>query len=175
MPRAANAYNLLLDANISTLPVPITGHCKPDWNISYHYVITFIPYLAICPSEWLNNDYQLLLSMATNCFLAERVYTVYEPIIPNMLYFTICCFSDHHQTSNTRRIRHTKFQKLSVSRLALWLSFAQTIVANCSIENVDVVETAPTGDSPTTYEWSTTYCLLMCHILEVWRYIFEFR
>ena len=45
--------------------------------------------------------------------------------------------------------------------------FAQTIEANCSIENADVVGTAPTGDSPTTYEWSTILLsfLLILHII----------
>ena len=35
--------------------------------------------------------------------------------------------------------------------------FAQYIEAKCSVENEDVVGAAPTGDAPTTSEWSTIY------------------
>ena len=33
--------------------------------------------------------------------------------------------------------------------------FAQSIEAMCLVENEDVVRAAPTGDAPTTSEWST--------------------
>ena len=33
--------------------------------------------------------------------------------------------------------------------------FAQSIEAKCKLENEDVVGVAPTGDAPTTSEWST--------------------
>ena len=38
-----------------------------------------------------------------------------------------------------------------------WLAvvFAQDIEAKCQVENEDVVGAAPTGDAPTTSEWST--------------------
>ena len=39
------------------------------------------------------------------------------------------------------------------SRLAV--VFAQSIETKCEVENEDVVEAAPTGDAPTTSEWST--------------------
>ena len=41
------------------------------------------------------------------------------------------------------------------SRLAV--VFAQYIEAKCWVENEDVVGAAPTGDAPTTYEWSTIW------------------
>ena len=54
------------------------------------------------------------------------------------------------------------------SRLAV--AFAQSIEAKCQVKNEDVDEAAPTGDAPTTSEWSkillTTKVRL---ILEVWR------
>ena len=34
--------------------------------------------------------------------------------------------------------------------------FAQSIETKCSVENEDVVGAAPTGDAPTTSEWSKT-------------------
>ena len=34
--------------------------------------------------------------------------------------------------------------------------FAQSIEAMCLVENEDVVGAAPTGDAPTTSEWSTS-------------------
>ena len=33
--------------------------------------------------------------------------------------------------------------------------FAQSIENRCYMKNVDVVKAAPTGDAPTTSEWST--------------------
>ena len=39
------------------------------------------------------------------------------------------------------------------SRLAI--VFVQYVEAKCSVENEDVVGAAPTGDAPTTSEWST--------------------
>ena len=35
------------------------------------------------------------------------------------------------------------------------LAFARTIEGRCYVENEDVVGAAPTGDAPTTSEWST--------------------
>ena len=43
--------------------------------------------------------------------------------------------------------------KLFSSRLAF--VFVQSIEAGCWVENEDVVGAAPTGDAPTTSEWST--------------------
>ena len=44
--------------------------------------------------------------------------------------------------------------KWASSRLAV--VFAQSIETKCYFENEDVVGAAPTGDAPTTSEWSTT-------------------
>ena len=49
--------------------------------------------------------------------------------------------------------------------------FAQSIEARCWVENEDVVGAAPTGDAPTTSEWSTILLPTKVHsILEVWQY-----
>ena len=42
----------------------------------------------------------------------------------------------------------------------LTCAFAQSIEARYYAENEDVVGAAPTGDAPTTSEWSTIYCVL---------------
>ena len=47
--------------------------------------------------------------------------------------------------------------------------FAQYIEAKCEVENEDVVGAAPTGDAPTTSEWSTIQ--LPTKLLKTWRYI----
>ena len=39
------------------------------------------------------------------------------------------------------------------------------------MENEDAVEAAPTGDAPTTFEWSAIYCLIRCDESEVWGYL----
>ena len=54
------------------------------------------------------------------------------------------------------------------SRLAV--VFAQSIEARCWVENEDVVGAAPTGDAPTTSEWSTILLpTKVCLMLDVWR------
>ena len=58
------------------------------------------------------------------------------------------------------------------SRLAV--VFAQYIEAKWWVENEDVVGAAPTGDAPTTSEWSTIWLPTKVQlILETWRYISE--
>ena len=74
----------------------------------------------------------------------------------------------YHKLSNTRR---TKSQNLNVSRLGLQLS-SHNILKQCSVENEDWVRAAPTGDAPTTSEWSTISLPTQVHlILETWRYV----
>ena len=62
----------------------------------------------------------------------------------------------YRQVSNIRR---TKSQYLKDSRTVLRLSLPNPLLP---VENEDVVGAAPVGDAPTTSEWSTIYCLLMC-------------
>ena len=50
--------------------------------------------------------------------------------------------------------------------------FAQFIEAMCYVDNEDVVGAAPTGDAPTTSEWSTIALpTKVCLILEILRYV----
>ena len=61
--------------------------------------------------------------------------------------------------------KHKRFS----SRLAV--TVAQSNEARCSVENEDVVGAAPTGDAPTTSEWSTILLPTKVRlILETWRY-----
>ena len=49
----------------------------------------------------------------------------------------------------------------------------QSVEAMCWVENEDVVGAAPTGDAPTTSEWSTILLPTMVRLRsEVWGYIF---
>ena len=58
--------------------------------------------------------------------------------------------------------------KWFLSHLAV--AFAQPIEARCWVENADVVGAAPTGDAPTTSEWSTILFPAKGQlILEVWQ------
>ena len=52
-------------------------------------------------------------------------------------------------------IRCTRSQHFKDSRTVLQLFFAESLEARCQVENEDVVGAAPTGDAPTTSEWST--------------------
>ena len=74
-----------------------------------------------------------------------------------------CC----RQISNIRR---NKSQNFFSCRLVLPLS--QSIKAMRSVDNEDVVGAAPTGDAPTTSEWSAMLLPTEVRlILENWRYI----
>ena len=62
--------------------------------------------------------------------------------------------------------------KCSSSRLAVVTP--QSIEVRCSVENEDVVGAAPTGDAPTTSEWSTILLPTMVQlILEVWQQVWN--
>ena len=52
--------------------------------------------------------------------------------------------------------------------------FAQSIEARCSVQIEDVVGAVPTGNAPTTSEWSTILLpTKVWLILEVWQYVFQ--
>ena len=77
--------------------------------------------------------------------------------------------NDYRKTSSISR---TKSQNLTVSRVVLPLSFTQSIEARCQVKYEDVVGAAPTGDAPTTSEWSTVLLHTKVRlILEVLRYV----
>ena len=55
--------------------------------------------------------------------------------------------------------------------LHLSVVFAESIEARCYVENEDVVGAAPTGDAPTTSEWSTILLpTKVCLISEILQY-----
>ena len=69
--------------------------------------------------------------------------------------FWICGYSlfiTYHKISDISRTKSQNLKRFS-SRLAAVL--AQSIEARCYVENEDVVGAAPTGNAPTTSEWST--------------------
>ena len=75
----------------------------------------------------------------------------------------------YRQTSN---ISHTTSQNLNAPRLGLRLSLPKSIKARCYVKNEDAVREAPTGDAPTTSEWSTILLPTnLCLILDVWLYL----
>ena len=73
----------------------------------------------------------------------------------------------YRKISKTSR---NKSQNLYDSRLVLELPLPNPLKP---VENEDVVGAAPTGDAPTTSEWSTilmpTQVRLILQVLEVWR------
>ena len=70
----------------------------------------------------------------------------------------------------TFNIRDTKSQNVNVSRLVLQLSLPNPLKPE--VENEDVVGAAPTGDAPTTSEWSKIVLPTKVRLkLEVWRYV----
>ena len=63
--------------------------------------------------------------------------------------------------------------KLRYFLVRLAFVLVQTILDRCYVENEDVDGAAPTGDAPTSSEWSTRSLPTTMHlILEVWRYVF---
>ena len=80
------------------------------------------------------------------------------------LFFAIVLYMYRHNSN----IRHIKSENLSDCLLVLqlpWVDWSQ-------VENEDVVGAAPTGNAPTTSEWSTILLPTQtCLILETWRYV----
>ena len=65
-------------------------------------------------------------------------------------------------------------QILTLKRFSYCLAavFAESLEARCQVENEDVVAAAPTGDAPTTSEWSTILLPTKVRlILEVLQYL----
>ena len=58
----------------------------------------------------------------------------------------------YHQISNIRRTEYPTLKRLSYCLAAFFVEYPE---ARCQVENEDVVGAAPTGDAPTTSEWST--------------------
>ena len=70
----------------------------------------------------------------------------------------------YHQTSNMRH----QFPKLKCFSSCIVVA----IEARCLVENEDVVGAAPTGDAPTTSEWSTILLRAKVQlVLRVWQYV----
>ena len=79
---------------------------------------------------------------------------------------TDCMHNRYRQISNVRRAKSPCFS----SRFAV--VFLQYIETRGKVENDDVTGAAPTGDAPTTSEWSQILLLTKARRkLEVWRYI----
>ena len=71
-------------------------------------------------------------------------------------------------TTKTFIIYPEQWKRRFSSRLAV--VFAQSIEATYWVENEDVVGAAPTGDAPTTSEWSTILFHTKVRLaLEIWR------
>ena len=98
----------------------------------------------------------------------ENVFRITVPSVRESELSGTFCNYMYCKISNTR---HTKSPNLNVSCLVLQLS-AQSNEARCYVENEDLVGSAPTGDAPTTSEWSTILLPNKVHlILEIWRYM----
>ena len=64
-------------------------------------------------------------------------------------------------------ISHTKSQNWNVSCLVLQLSLRNLLKPG--VDNEDVVGAAPTGDAPTTFEWSKILLPTKVHLIsEIW-------
>ena len=72
----------------------------------------------------------------------------------NIICMCSAIICTYRETSNIRR---TKYQNLHVSRLVLHLSLSNLLKPGDWVENEDVVGAAPTGDAPTTSEWSIIF------------------
>ena len=76
----------------------------------------------------------------------------------------------YRKISNIRRTNSLNVNDSHLVLPHLIVAFAQAIEARFKIGNEDVVGAAPTGDAPTTSEWSTILLLMkMRFILKVWR------
>ena len=68
---------------------------------------------------------------------------------------------EYHKISN---ISHTKSQNLNDCGLVLQLPLANPLKPGVEVENEDLVGAGPTGDAPTTFEWSTISLPTVVHL-----------
>ena len=114
--------------------------------------------------------YLLLVSIATPCKLLYRVIYLNFSWHPSECPFWEDSDNSYHKTSCISR---TKSQNLNAPRLILQLSLPNPLKHGVRlVKYEDVVGAAPTGDAPTTSEWST----ILLHtkvwlILEVLQYM----
>ena len=104
--------------------------------------------------------------------LSERIYAyIYMYIGMLVISVTYCATHNLHLTyRKISNIRPTQNQNLNDSRLIMQLPLPNPFKPY--VENEDVVGAAPTGDTPTTSEWSTIVLPSKVRIiLETWRYI----
>ena len=119
------------------------------------YVWNYITY--DCPAILITEGYIWITTFCSVMIYASRIYVVqgrFEIKLPSTLWYKT------HQIPNFKSL---------LSRLAVF--FVHSIEARYWIENEDGVGAAPTGDAPTTSEWSTIFLPnRVRHVLEVLRY-----
>ena len=155
-----------------------TNQCSFQWVtnplcILDHYPVRVI-FISIALNGYSNKPFQIKLSKSV--FLSWFHIAHLIILIDNYLIGNCHFKMDDHRwdwslsitrwqtvwgrihTSHYRQISNiirTKYPKLKCFSSRLAVVFVQYIEAKCEVENEDVVGAAPTGDSPTTYEWST--------------------
>ena len=137
---------------------------RPRQNADLHFVEDFsnIFLWMVIWVFWLNFHCSLLLkvhlTIIGSCIDMNKPELMAIP-------FSIA----YRQTSNISR---TKSKNLHVSRFVLQLPLCNTLTPS-EVENEGVVGAAPTGDAPTTWEWSTNLLPTKVRlILKFWRYMF---
>ena len=116
--------------------------------------------LEVISSCWLK-----FRQVSKKWYSSVRAAVIVQPVFSKILTI-FCC--EYYQISN---IRCTIFQDLNVSRLVLQLSLPDSLEPGVEVGNEDVVGAAPTGDAPTTSEWSTILLPTTVHALRCDLYI----
>ena len=86
---------------------------------------------------------------------------------------TIIVLPISHVMIKTIYRKVSKIRRTKCFSSHLVVVFTQSVEVRCYVENEDVVGAAPTGDAPTTSEWSTIWLPTKVRlIIETWLYIY---
>ena len=161
---------------------PTTTTVKRSTKNMYMFVgLTVSIRLELCMENQQENIYSLVQDCSNSiAYAMELLQSCTKPSIRPVVTL-MCIYAFHvtyviakwmyaimyHQISN---ISCTKSKLLNVPHLVLQLSLPKPLQPCVKVENEDVVGTAPTGDAPTTSEWSAILLpTVVWLILEVWR------
>ena len=117
--------------------------------------------------EAVHMEFDVVLDIKSMCALYESEIKTHTLLITRVTGKTGMSYLPSNLWYRTHQIPNFN---CFLSRLVY--VFAQSIEAKYNVENEDVVGAAPTGDAPTTSEWSTILLPTMLRlVLEIARYI----
>ena len=179
-----NWYKWVLECVFWFLAVYSIFSCYTLW----WYVLWMATLICCCKDRKLQFLHRMELSLIKIMLIISFAITVisFRQNLILTLEFQQYTYSTSHKTctqfccilfyfiSQVSNIRRAKSQHLKRFSDCLAPVFAESLGARCQVENEDVVGAAPTGDAPTTSDWSTISLPTKVRlVLEILRYLYS--